>query len=156
MKALFLFIFSVSLHAYAQDSAPLNKINVGVISPLSFTFSNAMELLNPKIISNALQLSVNVEQQNLNVYAQTSFSENELNSMKLLSLKLAGKTSPDAGINTETVALSDIPALLFTQPRCLEGSKQYLFYYDLIMNPVQNMIPPGNYQFSINFTITAQ
>lgn|SRR5574337_97517 len=156
MKTLFLFLFSVALQAYAQDSTPLNKISASVINPLSFTFTNAMELLNPKIVSNALQLSVNVEQQNLNVYAQTSFSESELNSMKLLSLKLASKTSPDAGINTETVTLSDVPALLFTQPRCLEGSKQYLFYYDLIMNPVQNMIPPGNYQFSINFTITAQ
>src|SRR5574337_2162106 len=105
MKTLFLFLFSVALQAYAQDSTPLNKISASVINPLSFTFTNAMELLNPKIVSNALQLSVNVEQQNLNVYAQTSFSESELNSMKLLSLKLASKTSPDAGINTETVTL---------------------------------------------------
>lgn len=156
MKAFFLFIFSVALQAYAQDSTPLNKISVSVINPLSFTFSNAMELLNSKIVSNALQLSINVEHQNLNVYAQTSFSENDLNGMKLLSLKLASKTSTDAVVNTETLALSDVPALLFMQPGCSEGSKQHLFYYDLIMNPIEKMIPSGNYNFSINFTITAQ
>lgn len=156
MKTLFLFIFSVALQACAQNSTPLNKISVSVINPLSFTFTNAMELLNPKIISNALQLSINVEQQNLNVYAQTSFSENDLNGMNLLSLKLATKTSTDAVVNTETLALSDVPALLLMQPACSEGSKQYLFYYDLVMNPVQKMMPPGNYNFSINFTITAQ
>lgn len=156
MKTLFLFLFSVALQAYSQDSTPLNKISVSVINPLNFAFSNAMELLNPKIISNALQLSINVEQQNLNVYAQTSFSENDLNGMKLLSLKLASKTSTDAVVNTEMAALSDVPTLLFMQPRCLEGSKQHLFYYDLIMNPVQKMIQPGNYNFSINFTITTQ
>ena len=156
MKALLLLMLCVSLQGYTQDAGAFNKISVAVVNPLNFSLSNAMELLNPKVINNALQLSVKINKETANVYAQINFSEVILNDMNLFSLKLSNKTSPDAIVNSDAVVLSDVPMLLFTQPASLHGSRQHFFYYDLIMNPIRNMVPPGHYQFSINFTITAQ
>jgi len=144
-------------NSQAQDDAPFNKVTVSVLNPMHFSYSNAMELLQPKVIHNALELAVKIKQENTGVYAQVNYSGlSEDLASNLLSLRLTSKTSPDAVVSNTTVPLSAVPALVFMQPRSIRETKHYSFYYDLILNPVTTMIPPGNYSFSINFTITAE
>lgn len=155
--AAFSFLFTMLfVAAAAQPNNRLNQVQVQILKPLQLAYANAMDLLNPQVIPNALQLVINSGQAATSVFAQVSFTEPVAGLNHLLALRLSSKTVGNAIFNTATVPLSQTPALLFMQPRELSEGVAHAYIYDVVLNPTTTMIAPGQYNFAINFTITAQ
>ncbi len=142
----------------AQDNPPINSIRLELLSPLNFSYTNAQDLLEKKVIPNAFALSIKIKNENVIVSALVNVFSNSGNTdvAKLLALRMTNKSSPNVSISNSEVALSNDMVPLFFQPKSLSGVKHYAFYYDVILNPPKTIIPPGTYSFSIDFTITPQ
>lgn len=152
---LVLFLNCVAIGSKSQDSAPFNKIDVKVINPLHFLFNNATDLLLPKTINNAIELAIKIKQENTNVFAHLGYSNQGITALPL-ALRLASTSSSNSSVPANTINLYASPTLLFSQPASAQGTKHYSFFYDVILTPSSEIIPPGNYNFSIHFTITPE
>jgi len=158
---LFIFFFICGLISncdigHAQTANPDNNISLAVNQPLIFSYNFADELVHDKIINNALELKVRSAQYNTNLYATLVLTGGDITQFsKQISLRLKNKTSISAAAGTNTdIYLANTPALLFYQPRMIDNTPYYSFYYDVVMHPFTYQVRPGTYNFSILFTMT--
>ncbi len=130
-------------------------INVQINNPAYFTYTNVDELSQPKVVTNAFQLSFKASpNENTRVFAQIDFSnKRRLVPEGWLSLKLFNTTSSTAVADNSPVALSSYPILLITQPP-VPGNNTYSYVYNIILNPLTKHVRPDNYNFTIKFTMT--
>lgn len=122
--------------------------------PLMFTYGDVDELLAPKTIHNAIELSVKPRSTNCSVFAQVVFLNGNLNNdyTNKLSIKLTNTNSYNSTVNREPVILTSSPVLLFMQP---DGdAEQYSFAYNVTLNPFTTFVSTGQANFSIIFTMT--
>lgn len=118
-----------------------------------FGYTSAGELLNEKKIENIFEVKVAAQSKSYNVSASIHFSgPGEQNFADKLSLVLTKKTSANALATPET-SLSSVPRLLFTQRPVNSSGQLSSFFYDLVLHPLTSA-SPGNYDFTITFTMT--
>ncbi|MBS1687274.1 MAG: hypothetical protein JSS96_01015 [Bacteroidetes bacterium] len=163
MKLPFSILFSICVltlysgTSYAQAANPDNNITLTVNQPLVFSYNFADELVHDKIINNALELKVRSAQYNTNIYATLSLIGGDISQFaQQISLRLRNKTSISAatGSANTDIYLANTPVLLFYQPRMIDNTPYYSFYYDVVMHPFTYQVRPGTYNFSILFTMT--
>lgn len=118
-----------------------------------FSYASAGELLNEKKIENIFEVKVAGQSKSYNVSASIHFGgQGEQNFADKFSLVLTKKTSANALATPET-SLSSVPRLLFTQRPINSSAQLSSFFYDLVLHPLTSA-SPGNYDFTITFTMT--
>lgn len=136
-----------------------NYVNVNAYST-AFSLASATDLETQKVKSNAFQIMV-VSKSNdqFNLYARVSSASSSTGTQmpaSMLSVKL-NSISPAITASYNTITLSNNDQLL---QQIQTSWLFWLFYssitltYDLQLGPVGYDYPPGNYNFTILFTMT--
>jgi len=156
MKRFLVFILSFyfSGNILAQNNLEDNFIAVTPNSALSFSFLAIDEVLNDKIIDNAITVSVNSKKSKCLIYAQVVFNgaaQNEALARRVC-LKLRNSTSTSfSPVNYITpVVLSTQPVLLFEQD---QAANPNLFNYDVVLKKQTIFDKTGSQNFSITFSL---
>lgn len=127
----------------------------------SFSLVTAADLETQKVRSNAFQVEVmSRSNDRFNIYARVSSSSSSTGvnmPAGMLSVKLNSIT-PLLNVNYNTITLSNTDQLLqqVTTPFLfwLLWYSTINFSYDLQLGPVGYDYPPGNYNFTVLFTMT--
>lgn len=136
-----------------------NYVNVNAYST-SFSLASVTDLETQKIKSNAFQImAVSKSNDQFNLYARVSSSTSSTGTQmpaSLLSVKL-NSINPALSASYNTITLSTNDQLI---QQIQTSWLFWLFYssitlnYDLQLGPVGYDYPPGNYNFTILFTMT--
>src|SRR5690606_13711715 len=122
--------------------------------PLVFTYSNINELLQPKIITNALELQIKVKG-GCTVSANLNYEPDDaLLFANRLILRHRQSTSNTVVLSLTDIPMTATPISLFAQPSAGPSAKHYSFYYDLILNPIDQFVDDEQHTFSITFTMS--
>jgi len=164
MKPMLLGVLLLFCQAlWAQDTHPegttntIDELTVDLLEPLNFNYTNASELLEPKIISNAIRLNLNMKQEPCYVFCQAFFNNSGMEVFaNNLALLLRYTNSPSA--NNEIMGekrLSSSPVLLISLPP-MQSPPIYNFLYDVKLYPPTNFTETMDCSFTLTFTITRQ
>lgn len=155
MKHFFLLalVFYSSTITLAQNGLYENSISAITNNSLFFTYQTIDELLNDKVIDNAVSLNVNSQKSKCVIYGQVVFTDgvpDEITAQRI-SLKLKNSTSSNfTPANYSQIRLSVTPVLLFEQEK---ASNVNLFNYDVVLQKQSSFEKLGNHNFSIVFTL---
>lgn len=139
--------------AFAQNA---QEIKVRMLQSPIITYLTFEELMSPKVLANAIELSLKVKQSKAQIYGSINYLESTGTGLiGKLCVKYNNTNSTSANINYNEVPLSETPALLFSQPAFGNGVDHYKFYYDLMIAPLTELVAPQN-NFTITFTLTNQ
>ena len=156
MKKVLLFIGLLgSLNAFCQTSS--ENIAINVINPLTVTYNSIEELMQEKIISNALEVKMNPGQKFYLLSASAYFTAgNGVLLDNKLSLVLIHSTASAPGSYNRRIKLSTIETPLIEQAVLPGPGESLSYYYDLVIDPFTTFVKPGNYNFTLTFTATQQ
>lgn len=156
-KTIVLSVLSaVAAFTSAKGQNMYNYISLNQTSSLNYTCSTAYSLENSQTLSNALDLVLRTTSSNCSVYARiSSFSAPTgytVSSPYPVQLDFNSTNSGSySNLITAPVTLTSSNQRLFTHTK---KSNIYHFYYNLILLPLGYTYPPGNYSFTILFTMT--
>lgn len=141
-----------SLHAYAQNST--NYLQVINNTALNFNINDPADLENAQTLNNALTLMLRSKSRACNVSAKISNYSTPpgfVPTSSPIQLDFSSTTASNTSyINYSTITLSTYDQLLFSQYK--SGSTNY-YYYDVVMGPLDYSYGPGNYSFTVLFTM---
>jgi len=151
--AILLVLLLSNNSCFAQSST--NQITLNKLTPWNFSLSTPAQLENDQTISGAFSLVVKTKSKGCSVYANInswSYPSGFTLPSSPLEIHYTSTNSPSAyNIATSPIALTSSNQLLFNQNKT--GSA-YTFYYDMILPAVGYDWYPGNYSFTITFTMT--
>lgn len=150
-------LFFTLIKGYGQGAMPDNLIRASARSPLVFTFQHAEELLTPRVINNAIEVKINPSlYQEYIVYAAIHFSDPSMNSIMndLITLKLINSPGVGNKVHKELLPLSVTPVVVIQEFALGRTATPFSLFYELILNPVQQIIPAGNYNYTIQFILS--
>lgn len=136
-----------------------NKDNYLAISsvPLNFNLSSTFSLETEQVINNAL--TINVEsKKNYNIFVRVSNMTNTSGTPippNMLSLQLSGSDESSQSFPVTTrIYLSQTDQLIISDKNRTDKKKGDFFYYDYYFGPLGYDYAPGNYTFTLLFTMT--
>lgn len=137
----------------AQSST--NYLQLFTNMGLNFTLNEPSDVENIQTLSNAITLKVRT-QTNCSVYARIS-SYNVPSGFYIVDSPLqldwvSDNSSTTGNLVTGAFDLSTFDQRLFTQTKT--GGNVYYYNYNLVLQPVGYDYPPGNYNFTLMFTMT--
>lgn len=152
-KLLIITLLFIQKGVFAQNA---QEIKVRTLQSPIITYSTFEELISPKVLNSAIELSLKVKLSKAQIYGSINYLENTgIGLTGKLHIKYNNTNSTSANINYNEIPLSETPALLFSQPAFGNGVDHYKFYYDLIIAPLTEFVAPQN-NFTITFTLTNQ
>jgi len=155
MRLLFIFFltFYTLQPLLAQNSN--NYFQVLTNTGLNFNLDEPNDIENGKTLTNALTLRLKTKNQNCSVYARLynySAPAGFYPSSSPLYLDWTSDNSNNAGnLVTTSNSIESYDKLLFTQPK---SATVFSYYYNLYLSAVGYDYPPGNYNFTLLFTMT--
>ena len=150
------FVLLISVFTKAQNSN--NYLQVFTNTGINFLIDDPAALENPQTINGAFTIRVRTKKKTCYVYARISnynAPSGFYPASSPLALDWTGDSSPNAfNITTAPITLEAYDKLLFSQPKMSNSPSYYQFYYDLKLSGLSYDYPPGNYNFTILFTMT--
>jgi len=131
-----------------------NSFHVTLNTPLITSYSNIDEVLAPRVLHNAIELTLTPKGYTRNIMASinyTGISQTDI-APNWISLKLRSVNSSNVIIYQPQVNLSLSPILLSTLPAS-SGEQNIILVYDLVINPSNTFLFTGNINYSIAFSI---
>lgn len=161
MKAIIFMaiLMCVGARSMAQtvDLPPTTTMELETLTPLNFIYSGQQDLLQPKVLPQAIKLKLKVKQEACLVSAQVNINNVESSPFaNKFALKMAQTNSLNVNRTLGDVNLSASPALIFIQPGSDRGVKHYQYLFDLKLNPPDSFSGSAFTNFSIVYTITLQ
>lgn len=135
-----------------------NYIQIYTNAGINFTIDEPASLETPQTITNAITIRLRCRKKASNVYARISnfnvppgfYATNSP-----LYLDWTSDTSPNtSNLSTVPIQLEVYDKLLFTQPKMSQSPSYYQYNYALKLDGLSYDYPPGNYNFTILFTMT--
>ena len=152
--SLFL-LLSLSIVSFAQDSR--NYLQVNVNTGLNFNINDPNELLTQQVLYNAFKFEIRNRDRDCTVTVKLhsyNTSSGYYPSVSPLQVQHQSNNSPKISyINTQPVTVSTNDEVLFVKGK--NGGK-HSFFYNMILAPLGYDFPPGNYNFTLMFTMTPQ
>jgi hypothetical protein len=138
----------------AQNNKNNLVLNTNAI--LSFNLNSPEDLEQTRTIYNALTVSIKTRSKNAVVSAKLSFANAPAgaNVNDLIGLQFASSNSNNYSLSSvNPVYLSFVNQTLFYQPK--HSNNQFkTFNYNLLLKPVGFDVAPGNYNFTLLFTMS--
>jgi len=154
LSVLTIILFSV--RALAQNSN--NYIQIFANTGLNFSITDATNIETDQTLNNAITIRVKSKTSNCSVYAKISsysYPSSYVPTSSLIALDWTGDNSnKDYSLNQSAILLQPYDQLLFTQRKMPSSSNVYDFYYNLVFKSPGYSLVPGNYNFTIMFTMT--
>ncbi|MBS1780831.1 MAG: hypothetical protein JST70_16000 [Bacteroidetes bacterium] len=154
MRQLFLVaLILIPALSRAQADAD-NSFHITLNTPLITSYSNIDEVLAPRVLQNAIELTLTQKGYTRNIMASinyTGISQTDI-APNWISLKLRSVNSSNVIIYQPQVNLSLSPILLSTLPAS-SGNENIILVYDLVINPSNIFLFTGNINYSIAFSI---
>lgn len=133
-----------------------NYISVSTL-PLQFNLATVYDLENTKIIQNAITLNIK-SRQSSSVYLRVSNSTNTSGTplpANKLSIQLSGfDISNVSAPVTNKIFLSTQDQLIIYDKNKTDKKDGDFYYYNLFLEPIGYDYAPGNYTFTLLFTLT--
>lgn len=154
MRRLFwvVLIFFPALSKAQADAD--NSFHVTLNTPLIISYSNIDEVLAPKVLPNAIELTLTPKGYTRTIMVSinyTGISQTDI-APNWISLKLRSVNSSNVTIYQPQVNLSLSPILLFSLPAST-GNENIILTYDLVINPSYTFLLTGNINYAIAFSI---
>ena len=149
---LVIILITASLHGSAQNSN--NNLAFSVLSPWNFTCNTVAAFETDQVISNACKLSITAKTQNCSLYARISgytVPAGYVPAGSPLGLVFSSTNSNLYANMASSVTLQTYDQLLFTQTKT---SSVFDYYYNLKLFALGYSYIPGNYSYTITFTMT--
>ena len=155
----YLIILAISLLPRGVNAQwTINNVSFSAhnLVPLTFTYNTVEELLEQKVLTNAIRLDLCINNKGCNVTARVIYPTAPGQAPPAwLSKTWINDNSPDAQIPSNISVLGITDNLLFMQPSDgLNTAKNYSYYYNLNLAPVTTFIDNGMYNFKILYTMT--
>jgi len=149
-------IFLTSLRSYAQNSN--NYLQIFANTGLNFTIDDPSAIENDQVLNNAITIRVKSKTSNCSIFAKISsfsypFSYIPINSLIALDWT-SDNSNKDYNLITGAISLQSFDQLLFNQRKMPSSSNFYDYNYNLIFKSPGYSLVPGNYNFTIMFTMT--
>ena len=152
LSVIWILLLVTSNSALAQNNT--NYLQVITNTTLNFNVNDANDLENAQTLSNALTIKMMSKAKNCNVSAKISsytVPAGFLATTSPIKLDFTSTTATNTSyIYSGALTLSSSDQLLFSQNK--SGATNY-YYYDVIMGPLDYSYGPGNYNFTITFTM---
>lgn len=144
-----------NLSCRGQDAN--NYIDINANTSLNYWTNSVNEIESDQTISNAITIKFKNKQKTRHVYARissfTSPTGFSVASPYPLQLKHAyNNSSNESNLVTAALTLTNTDQRLFTQTK--SSGTLFQFTYDLIFRATNWSYPPGNYNFTILFTLS--
>lgn len=135
-----------------------NYLQLTVYNGLNFYINDPLDLESAQTIGNALKIRIRCRSKTAAIYARL-YSYNAPSgfypSSSPLWLHWSSDTSPNVSLaSTSPISVETYDKLLFTQPKMSNSPSYYEFYYNFQLSGLSYDYPPGNYNFTIMFTMT--
>lgn len=155
MKKLFILFFLLPIFSKAQNAS--NNLLVVFNGNFYFNINSIEDMESEQIQNNAITIRVKTRNNNASVYAKLSsysMPAGAYITSSPVAIKFASSTSSNyQSMNTQKIMLTTVDQFLFTQPKhANNGYKE--FRYNFILGPLSYDYNPGNYGFTILFTMT--
>lgn len=155
----FLLLISFTVCSWAQtiDMPPTTTMALELTKPLNFVYASQQDLLEQKILPQAITLKLKVKQEACLVAAHVTINNNPTSSFaNKFVLRMSQTNSLDVNTSPGDINLGPSPRLLFIQPGSVQEVKQYQYLFDLKLNPPDTYGDPVFTNFSIVYTISLQ
>lgn len=152
---LFTFFFSLFFieTSLAQDAN--NFLQVNTNTTLNFIFDDPSDIESPQIIPNAISIQVRSKDKSCNISARLSaftYPYSFVPSSSMIALHWSSDNSnKDYNLNPNPVYLTAMDQTLFSQNK---HPQTFTYNYNLLLEPAGYNMVPGNYSFTILFTMT--
>jgi len=150
---LVLFCFLSSFSSFAQNDD--NFLSVNTNSTLNFIFDEPSDLETTQTLPNAISVQVRSKKDACNISAKiTSFSYpmSFIPSSGMVALDwVSDNSNKDYNLNTGAITLSTFDQTIFSQKK---HPHTFTYNYNLLFYPAGYNMVPGNYSFTILFTMT--
>jgi hypothetical protein len=157
MKLLLCVLFALfcGVCSFGQDGN--NFLQVNTNTTLNFLMDEASDLETTQTLQNALSIQVRSKDEHCNISAKISsftypFSYVPNTNMVALDW-VSDNSNKDFNLNTGPVTLTSVDQLIFSQKK---HPHTFTYTYNLLFYPTGYNMVPGNYNFTILFTMTQQ
>lgn len=134
-----------------------NYLEVEQTGNLNFTVNDPEEFEDPQVATSAVRLRLKTQRAACAVYVRvSSYNVPQGASQSNIPLELDHRTDNSDNVTSlvrDPLRLSSTDQRLFVQPK---SKNTYTYNYDLRLAPVGYQFPPGQYNFTIMFTMTQQ
>lgn len=152
--SLWLSVVVLCTTAYSQNDD--NNITI-TSAPLNFLLNSTFSLENEQVINNALTIRVE-SKKNYNVFVRVSNMTNTTGTPippNKLSMQLSGSDESSQSFPVTTrIYLSQTDQLIISDKNRAANKTGDYFYYDYYLGPLGYDYAPGNYTFTLLFTMT--
>lgn len=157
-SSIFLVIFFVPALVFAQKK---NSLSLSVDIPPNFNYTTTYDVETEQIITNAFNLIVQSEKNNVIVYAAIpsgiTGSASTPMPVSNIRLKLNHTTCPTGQqqqVVTTDILMNTTPVAMFRQNRKKNLTARW--YYDVKIPAIGYSYAPGQYNYTFRFTMTQQ
>lgn len=153
------YLLAVLLLALGIRCAAQNKSNYLTLSTnaiLSFYLNSPEDLEQTQTIYNALTMSIKTRSRNAMLSARLSFANAPagVNVNDLIGLQFVSSNSNNYSLSTPNpIYLNSVDQTLFYQPKHTNNQFKN-FNYNLLLKPLGFDVAPGNYNFTLLFTMS--
>lgn len=152
---LFLLLLFLPVIIKAQNSD--NYLDVIVNTSLNFTVNTVSEIENDQPVPGAFTITFKNKDKTRSIYARISSVTTPQGFTATSPYPIAidytsDNSSNESNLITGALQLTSTDQRLFTQVK--KNSTLFQFNYDLVYKATNWLYPPGNYSFTITFTMT--
>lgn len=157
MRTLLFILLAGALPAIVHAQNNNNNLSVNLENSLQFVLNDSWDIEQAKTVTNALKLTVKTQSKNCYIYGKLhSITGNTSTPLSPGYFKIKYRsTTAGSGqvqsLNTQDITLSYSNQLLFQQKKT---SSTRHYYYDFKLEPMEYDFNPGNYGFTMLFTMT--